>query len=157
MVDVKTKVIFPTSRDRLWQLLAWHQEEARLREIHPAILTDKVVEAGPNLRHKDLALASYSIHERTAASKRGDWQSIWRVDRNPPDILRIEIRESDGILGAGTYWENVYTEVGDGTLIETKGRLVLSGVPPSKRVSLADRILSRIDEEDLRYLKRKGL
>ncbi|MFQ6013803.1 MAG: hypothetical protein ACE5LS_09265 [Thermoplasmata archaeon] len=137
--------------------MAWHQEEARLREIHPAILADKVVEAGPNLRYRGLALASYSIHERTAASKRGDWQAIWRYDRDPPHTLRIEIRESGGILGAGTYWENAYTEVGDGTLIETKGRLVLSGVPPSKTASLADRILSRIDEEDLRYLKLRGL
>ncbi|MFQ5920077.1 MAG: hypothetical protein ACE5I4_08580, partial [Thermoplasmata archaeon] len=34
-VDIETKATFPTSRDRLWQLLAWHQEEARLREIHP--------------------------------------------------------------------------------------------------------------------------
>ncbi|MFQ5553123.1 MAG: hypothetical protein ACE5EW_05335, partial [Thermoplasmata archaeon] len=107
--------------------------------------------------YRGLALPSYSLHERTATSKRGKWQAIWRYDRSPPERLRIEIQESSGLLGSGTYWENVYHEAGGKTRIETEGRLVLSGVSPSKRDSLADRILSRIDEEDLRYLKRKGL
>lgn len=116
-----------------------------------------MVEAGDEVLYKGLLFTSYSIHQRVATSKRGDWKAVWRYDRSPPHRLRIEILESDGLLGKGTYWENVYAQVADGTLIRTRGQLVLSGVPRAKEASLADRILSRIDEEDLRYLERLGL
>ena len=157
MVDVEAEMIFPAPRDTLWNLLALHQEEAKIREIHPAILADRVVDAGPDVVYRGLTLASYSIHERKATSKRGEWRAVWRYQRSPPESLRIEILESEGILGAGTYWENRYAEVADGTLVQTTGRLALPDVQASKRASLADAILSRIDEEDLRYLKKMGL
>ena len=157
MVDIETEAIFPAPTDTLWKLLAAHQEEATIREIHPAILTDKVVEGGDDILYNGLLFASYSIHQRVATSKRGDWKGVWRVDRAPPHRFRIEILESNGILGKGTYWENVYAEVASGTLIRTKGRLVLPGVPRTKAESLADRILSRIDEEDMRYMRRVNL
>ena len=134
-----------------------HQEEATIREIHPAILADEVVEAGDELLYHGLLFTSHSIHQRVATSKRGDWKAVWRYDRSPPHRLRIEILESNGILGKGTYWENDYAQVADGTLIRTRGRLVLPDVPRAKKASLAGRILSRIDEEDLRYMRRANL
>jgi hypothetical protein len=156
MVQVEMKGIFPAPRDKLWKLLRMHPYTGT--EIHPMIISQKILSEEGDIVYKDLTYKAATILEQEAKGFRGKtWRFTAKAVCSPPEKWRAEVLASDGLIAKGSYWENTYTELPEGTLISTKGEITLKGVPRFLQRWIIRRFLNTLDKEDLDYLRKINL
>jgi hypothetical protein len=132
------------SRDRLWSVLALHLEDDVIVEIHPSIVSQRLVS-----KEDDSWLFQRKIRDSGRT-----FNLLTKVTTRPPEMYRWEIIESDGGVAAGSYVENHYEETNRGTSIDTTIRMSLRGVPGFLQKWIIERRMDQADEEDFRYLKK---
>ncbi len=143
MAKVKFVEVFPAPRDKLWEIFELHLNDT-IKVIHPNILSQKIVSE----RNGEI------IFERTIRSIGRTQKSEWKYKVEPPDKLRWDIIAGEGPFSKGSYIENTYSDVPEGTQITTDGDVTLQGVPGFLQGWILERVFGRIDNEDLSYLKK---
>jgi hypothetical protein len=144
MVEYQSNELFPFPRDRVWDFLRDHADDARIGRIHPLIKHQETV-----VRSDDSAVVNRSIDARGKVLA-----SQWKYTFRRPDYVKWEILGGTGPYAPGSWLENTYTEEPGGTRIRSRGSIRITVVPffiPQK-AALA-RVLGTIDAEDQRYLR----
>ncbi|MFQ5998748.1 MAG: hypothetical protein ACE5KO_05530 [Candidatus Bathyarchaeia archaeon] len=159
MARFEMKGVFPASRDDLWKLLwmHWYRDDVTLSEIHPEIISRKIVSQGVDIVYKGLTYNASTVDEREIKLRGKISSSSWKIDSSPPDKVRLEVVESSGPVVKGSYFENLYSEVPGGTQVSTKVDIVLHGVPGLFQGWVIRRALNRADKQDLHYLNKMKL
>lgn len=135
--------IFPATRDRLWKVLPLHVNDGIIGKIHPGILSQRLVNKEGNTWVVDRKVRSYG---RT-------FNLTTKIEMSPMNSYRWEIIASSGFVAPGSYVENKYDEAKEGTIVRTEATFGLRGVPRFLQGWLIRRNLSRVDEQDLQYLR----
>ncbi|MCI4323873.1 MAG: hypothetical protein L3K03_07660 [Thermoplasmata archaeon] len=132
-------------KDRLWQLLRLHEDDAQISRVHPDILAQKTLSRSGN----------EVVVERTLKTPGGPKLSTWKLTSAPPDSYRFEIVGGEGPFTQGSFMQNRYTETAQGTQVVSHGEFTLLGVPRigflQKRI--VRRVFDKIDMEDQKYLQ----
>ena len=157
MVKVAVKGIFPAPIDKVWSVLHRHRDAATV--IHPDILSQRILREEGEVAYGDLTIRSTIVFEREWRLGRRRWTSTWQYTQSPPERFRIELLGGDEPFAVGSYWENAYREVSQGTLISTEGDIVFQDlkVPRFLQGWGVRRSMSQADKEDLAYLRRANL
>jgi len=136
--------VFPAPREQLWRVLKLHGEDDQIGRIHSNILSQHQVSRDGNRW----------VLERKVRLFGKNYTFTMSVEMTPPERYRWEIVGSDGLLGAGSYVENMYTEAEEDTKVTTTVQMTLKGVPGFLQSWMIKRNLSRADDEDLEYLRK---
>ncbi len=143
MAKIKFLAVFPASRDKLWRIFELHLNDT-IKAIHPNVLSQRIVS-----EHN-----SEIVFERIIRSVGRTQRSEWKYKLEPPDKLRWEIIAGEGPFAKGSYIENTYKDIPEGTQITTDGEIILKGVPRFLQRWVLAWIFGRIDNEDLTYLRK---
>ncbi|HZY92706.1 MAG TPA: SRPBCC family protein [Thermoplasmata archaeon] len=144
MVEYRDDSVFPAPRDRVWQLLAAHQDDATIGRIHPLIRTQRTVSR----------TETGSVVERTIDARGKLYRSTWKLTYRAPEFSRWEVVTSEGPWAVGSYVENSYTDAPGGTRIQTHGDLRITVLPfflPQRR--FVRNVLESVDTEDRAFLR----
>src|SRR5580700_7812947 len=106
-------------KDRLWQLIRLHEDDSQVTRIHPDILSQNTLSRSGN----------EVVVERKLKTPGGSKSSTWRLTSQPPDGYRFEILGGEGPFTEGSFMQNRYTEVPQGTQVDSHGEFTLLGVP----------------------------
>ena len=153
MVRVEVEGVIPIPRDTLWKVLALHLNDATISKIHPSILSQKTISQEGTRSYQDLTLSEITTVEREVITAGRKWKCTWRIKVSPPEEYRFEVLASSGVLAAGSYIRNTYSDSPMGTRIVTVGEMHPMGIPRFLQGWLVRRRLNRADKEDIEYLK----
>ncbi len=142
---------FPLALDAVWRLLHAHLDEVTLREIHPWILSGRVVREGDAVRHASLTFPREKIAEREVRILGRRSRTTWTYAIEPPSRFAYEIRFGNG---STSRFDNAYAAVPTGTFVKTVGEISIKRVPTFLGIWATRRLRDRADEEDLAYAKR---
>ncbi len=144
MVEYHDEGILPFSRERVWQLLIAHSDPAQIVRIHPLVRAQEIV-----------GRSGETLTVRRKIDVRGKLlSSEWRIVSQSPEMMRWEVLTSEGPWAEGSWLENRYSVVPDGTRIESRGKLKVSVLPFFlPQGALIRRILNDLDVEDSAYLR----
>jgi hypothetical protein len=144
MVAYEDESVFPASSEVLWKLLARHNDDSAIHQIHPLVLTQRTLShAGAD-----------TIVERTVNARGKSLRSQWKITHRAPGMSRWEVLEGEGPWAPGSFVENRYSSVPGGTRVQTRGDLKITVLPfflPQKPV--IRRVLAQLDIEDLAALR----
>ncbi len=153
MVRVEVEGVIPVSRDALWKVLARHLDDGTISKIHPSIQSQKTISQEGTRSYQGLSLTEITTVEREVITAGRRWKCTWRMRVSPPNEYRFEVLASSGVLAAGSYISNSYSDSSRGTRIVTVGEMHPLGIPRFLQGWLVRRNLNRADKEDIEYLK----
>ncbi len=142
MVKIEMGGIFPASREKLMKVLEMHFDDTLIGQIHPGVTQRTLSREG----WRATFVREWPLGRRV-------WMATWRCELSHPEKYRFEILASEGPIEKGFYLENTYAEQPEGTLISTRGEIDIRGVPRFLQTWFTERTLTRIDKQDLNYLR----
>src|SRR6266498_961606 len=90
MPTIEMDGAFPLALDAVWRLLHAHLDEVTLREIHPWILSGRVVREGDAVRHASLTFPREKIAEREVRILGRRSRTTWTYAIEPPSRFAYE-------------------------------------------------------------------
>ncbi len=151
MRTIEMDGVFPLTLDAVWRLLHAHLDEATLREIHPWILSGRVVRETERVPFGDLMFPRERAAEREIRSMGRRFRTTWTYAIEPPLRFGYEIRFENG---STSRFDNIYAAVPRGTFVKTVGEVSIKGIPTFLGIWATRRLLNRADEEDLAYARK---
>ena len=143
--------VFPLTLEAVWRLLHAHLDEATLREIHPWILSARVVRESERVPFGELMLPPEKVAEREIRLMARRFRTTWTYAIEPPLRFAYEVRFENG---STSRFRNAYAAVPRGTFVKTVGEVSMKGIPTSLGIWATRRLLNRADDEDLTYANR---
>ena len=135
--------VLAVSRDRLWEFLELHVDDASITKIHPDV-------RGQTTRSHE---GDSYVVERSILFRRKLVPSVWKISYHKPDFARWEILESSaGPMAPGSFLENRYSDDPGGTLVSTEGELTVVGFPKFFQRRVVRFAINHIDDQDVAYL-----
>ncbi|HKS60036.1 MAG TPA: hypothetical protein VJS68_04595 [Thermoplasmata archaeon] len=145
MVAYEGQGVLPTSREKVWTLLQAHLQDDRIGQIHGLIRGQRTLSRS----------GEDTVVERTIDARGKLLTSQWKVTYRPPEFSRWEVLQSQGPWATGSYLENTYTSVPEGTNIRSRGDLRITVLPffiPQK--AAMNRVFATIDSEDEAFARK---
>lgn len=153
MVKVEMDGVVPISSDHLWKVLARHLDDEAITKIHSSVLHQRTISREGEKSYQGLKMSEITTVEREVRTSGRLWTCTWRITVSPPEEYSWEVLASSGVVAAGSYVKNTYSESPSGTRVLTVAEITPIGVPRLFHGWLVRRGLSRSDSEDVEYLK----
>ncbi|HKW43273.1 MAG TPA: hypothetical protein VJP06_03715 [Thermoplasmata archaeon] len=146
--------LFPLPLESVWRLLSHHMDEERIREIHPSILSGRVIREGPIVVYEGLQFPreKSAFREVRIAGRRTKATFLYRIE--PPRRFGYEMQLQNGSM---VQLDNAYSSARGGTHVKTITEVSIKGLPNRVATWVVARSLNRADREDLAYARSKGL
>ena len=151
MKAFRTEDIFSLSLDDTWDLLHAHVDEARLRKIHPRIISGQSIREGESVEFHGHSFPREKVAERVIRIGGRPSKSRWSYRIEPPETYAYEVAFPNGSV---LRVDNTYSPTKGGTLVKTTGEVSLKRVPSFLAVWIVKRSFNQSDREDLAYVKR---
>ena len=151
MKAFRTEDIFSLSLDDTWDLLHAHVDEARLRKIHPRIISGQSIREGESVEFHGHSFPREKVAERVIRIGGRPSKSRWSYRIEPPETYAYKVAFPNGSV---LRVDNTYSPTKGGTLLKTNGEVSLKRVPSFLAVWIVKRSFNQSDREDLAYVKR---
>ena len=154
MKTLQMEGVFPLPLDALWKLLHAHLYDERIREIHPWMLSGRTIRERDSVEFNGLSYPREKVAERVVKIGGRPSRTTWRYRIDPPTRYAYDTEFENGSV---TRFDNTYSSVEGGTLVQTTGAYYLKRIPSFMAAWFVERSLRESDEEDLAYAKKMNL
>jgi len=120
------------------------------------MLSQRLLSSEGEVVYKGLTFWPSFVFEREWRYRGKVFKSDLRVDVSPPGKFREAFKDDHGLALKGSYWEDIYAEMPEGTSISTRADFTPSpelNIPGFLQGWGLKREMSRSDAEDFRYFK----
>jgi len=152
LIRLQMEDVFPLSIEGLWELLHAHLDEVRLPEIHPRVLSGRLVREEGTVEYLGLTFPREKVVERAYRIGGRSLTTTWDYRIEPPDRYAYDVTFPNG---STIRFDNRYTPAAGGTLVKTTAEISLKRMPSFAARWIVRRSLDRSDREDLAYARRQ--